>query len=168
MFHRAFAVALLLWVLTGCTQQAATPSIFSDANTNEAQQQTQSFAVPTPASAQVGTVTGQLLLIKDGTNVPFEGIPLYLGSVITSDQGVEGMVKLAKSTAPKVLTDAQGNFAFTDVSPGKYGLMLDTPRGAVLLNQPPAGTNMVVEVQGGDTISLGELPYDIELDVSSQ
>lgn len=121
------------------------------------------LTVPVPSSDQVGVVTGKLLRLEQGSS---EGSPfpadLYLGKVLSSSQGEAGLVELDQSTAPKALIDGQGTFVFNDVPTGNYGLMLNTPRGAVLLNKPSDASAMVVEVKGGQVTDLGELKYDLE------
>jgi hypothetical protein len=121
------------------------------------------LTVPAPASDQVGVVTGKIFRRDTGSteNKPFAA-ELFLGKVLSSTQGEEGLVELDTNTSPKAQLDAQGVFVFTDVPPGKYGLFLNTPQGALLLNQPADGSAMVVEVTGGQTVDMGELSYELE------
>jgi len=153
----SFCLALLL---AGCAGQVAPPNT-SNGTTSSAP----AAGIPSPASDQVGIVTGKLLNKKpQDTLKPLRGAPIYLGKVLKSQQGVEGMVELAKETAPKATVDAQGQFVFTDVPPGHYGLMLDTPLGAILLNKPVTGDSMVADVVGGKTFDFGELHYELDID----
>lgn len=163
--YRILSVCLLLLTLSACTGQEAAPQVASP-STDSVPTPKSAFVVPTPASTDVGTVTGILLKVQqDGGTKPFAGLPVYLGSILKSEQGKEGLVELDKAKAPHATVDAQGNFVFTDVKPGRYGLMIDTPRGAVLLNDPSNGGNFIVQVDGGKVQNLGELKYDIPLDV---
>lgn len=121
------------------------------------------LTVPAPASNQVGVVTGKILRLPPGATqgaAPFLA-DLYLGKVIASTVGEEGMVELDQGSAPRGLIDAQGVFVFKDVPVGRYGLMISTPQGAVLLNKPPEGSAMVIDITGGNTVDLGELQYDL-------
>lgn len=122
------------------------------------------LTVPAPASAQVGVVTGRILRRDIGAaetaNEPFSA-DLYLGKVLSSTQGEAGLVQLDPTIAPRATIDTQGLFAFTDVPPGQYGLFLNTPQGAILLNMPTDGSAMVADVKGGDVIDLGELSYEL-------
>lgn len=83
---------------------------------------------------------------------------IYLAELIKTKEGMQ-LASLSKDTAPTATLDTQGTFAFADVPPGRYGLMLDTPQGVVLLNQPDSGTDLIVEVQGGKVTNLGDLKY---------
>jgi hypothetical protein len=118
------------------------------------------FLVPTPSTGEVGVVTGQLLRLEDGETEGMDDAVLYLGGIIQADEGLE-LVELDKQVAPMAETDALGNFVFTDVPPERYGLMYDTPRGTLLLKNPETSQDMIIEVTGGEVISLGELPYEL-------
>jgi hypothetical protein len=162
---RVLSICLLLLVLSACAGQEATPQV-SSLNTNSVSPQKQAFVVPTPASSEVGTVTGKLLKVqKDGGTRPFTGLPVYLGSIYKTNQGVDGLVGVDKAKAPHATVDDQGNFVFTNVQPGRYGFMADTPRGVILLNDPSSGGDFIIEVDGGKVKDLGELKYDIPLDL---
>jgi hypothetical protein len=121
------------------------------------------LTVPAPTSGQVAVVTGKIFRRdKDSTENKTFPADLYLGKILSSTQGEEGLVELDPTTAPRAQVDAQGTFVFIDVPPGKYGLFLNTPGGALLLNQPTDGSALVVDASGGQTIDLGELSYELE------
>jgi hypothetical protein len=122
------------------------------------------IVVPAPASNEVGVVTGTIFrLTQDGQRVPFAGGVLYLGTILATDTGVEAMVAVNKEVAPQGSTNGLGQFAIADVPPGRYGLMLETVQGTVLLNDPSGANDgdLIIEVTGGDTIDLGELAYPL-------
>lgn len=120
------------------------------------------IVVPQPASAQVGVVTGTLLRLgDDGTRTPLAGTQLYLGAIISSTSGVEGMVQMDRTSSPGAITNGLGQFVFTDVPVGRYGLMYDGVEGTLLLNDPSSGGDFVIDVQGGDVDQLGELAYPL-------
>ena len=172
-FRVLVMIVVLLYTLVSCANtpnastNANTPNASTNANIPTTEQGTtpQAFVVPTPGSDKVGTVTGKLIRVrkKDGEK-PLAKAPLYLGTVLKSNQGAEGLVSLDKGTAPKTTVDAQGNFAFINVPPGRYGLMIETPIAVVLLNQPDSGNNMIVDVKGGKVVDLGELKYAIDVE----
>ncbi|MEM8531897.1 MAG: hypothetical protein AAGF95_13710 [Chloroflexota bacterium] len=149
---------VILLILAGCTGQDAPQGSDTDSdNTTEA------VTVPEPSSDEVGTVSGTILNSPDADTGPrpLNQMALYLGEILESDTGVEALAGLSKSTAPQTMLGEQGNFAFVDVPPGRYTLWLDSPGGAIVLNQP-AGGNMIIEVAGGEMVELGELVYALE------
>lgn len=159
---RRFGLALLcscVLLLPACTNTPATQSSATSAPAT----------VPTPASKEKGVVTGVLLSTSSGEKKPIANAPLYLGNVLKANTGMEAMVSIDRNVSPKADVDSQGNFVFTDVPAGRYGLMLDTPRGTILLNNPDPSAktkNMIIEVKGGDTVNLGNLEYDIDVTFS--
>jgi hypothetical protein len=109
----------------------------------------------------VGVVTGKLFRLPSPDNTstePLSRLHIYLAELIKTKEGMQ-LASLSKDTAPTATVDAKGTFAFADVPPGRYGLMLDTPQGVILLNQPESGGDLIVEVQGGKVVDLGDLKY---------
>ena len=162
-------LAVLLLILTACTNEQPTPAAVtaapvaqtpaSAANTTTLQP----AIVQTPASDTVGTVTGRIIrLPSKAAPEPLAGAPLYLGTILKNPDGKDRLVELSKETAPKTMTDGQGRFVFTNIPAGRYGLMLDTPIGTLLLNHPDNGGDLIVEVTGGKVLDLGELKYQLD------
>src|SRR5512145_3020161 len=99
--HVLLILSILLLLLIGCANESSTPIDSSSAAT----------AVPlavvvTPSSSQFGTVTGKLLQIQTNGDIgPYPvGVAIYLGVILKSDQGVEGLVALDKENAPRATT----------------------------------------------------------------
>ncbi|NJM05094.1 hypothetical protein HC891_00960 [Candidatus Gracilibacteria bacterium] len=120
------------------------------------------LVVPTPG-AETGVVIGKFLNNPpDGTGVvPIAGRILFLGRVISNAAGVEGLVEIDRLTAPNAVINADGEFAFIDITPGSYGVMIDTVQGPQLLNDPETGVSMVVEVVAGQIVDIGEKTFVI-------
>jgi len=117
------------------------------------------IVVPQPASGDVGITTGTLLRIDGDKQLPIAGARLYLGTLLKTADGVDAMVQLDRNTSPATTTNGLGQFLFVDLPPGRYGLMLDAIEGALLLNRPDDGTDLIIEVTGGQVNDLGELAY---------
>lgn len=171
-FVRAWGLlGVLLLMLAACANETPTPGAVtsvpaaqspagSSNTTASAITTLQPAIVQTPASDQVGTVTGRLTRLQSkAPPEPLAGAPLYLGTILKNPDGQDRMVELSRDTAPKTNTDAEGRFVFTDVKPGRYGLMLDAPFGTLLLNHPQNGGDLVLDVAGGKVLDIGDLEY---------
>lgn len=140
----------------------AYPAPETESGTSDAEGAAEPFVVPTPSSDAVGNVTGTLLRItEEGETEPVQQALLYLGPVIATTEGVEGLARLDITTDPQTTLGPQGNFAFTDVEPGRYVLWYVAPAGSPLqLRQPDTGGDLVIDVDGGEIVDLGELRYE--------
>lgn len=115
--------------------------------------------VPAPSSSETATVTGVLLVESEEDALPVPEVILYLGKTITLSDGRPGMSSLNKSTAPSTQTNLVGQFIFEDVAPGQYTLVLDQITSTFLLGSPDGG-DLLIEVNGGEVVDLGELQYN--------
>jgi hypothetical protein len=121
--------------------------------------------VPEPSSADVGVAHGKIIRITDsGAREPLAGYNLYLGNILQNNEGNESLVELDRGTAPRAQLNALGEFVFVDVPAGRYGLMIDLVRGAALLNDPDDGSDLIVEIQGGQIVDLGEMAYPLPVE----
>lgn len=116
--------------------------------------------VPTPDPTQ-GGARGQLLVrVKGGAELPVRGEVLFLAPMLRSVEGIEGFAALDRLSNPRTQTDENGNFWFYNVPPGRYGLVFDQVPQAFLLNRPPKGDSLVIEVTAGKVTDVGRLVYD--------
>lgn len=117
-------------------------------------------ALPTPATSDMGTVGGVVLRQTVEQTSPLNGGTLFLAEVqYYGGKPVMGI--LDENTAPRATIDAQGFFVFTNVSSGNYVLVYATPMGSIVLKDPQTGADMIIEVEGGAVVDLGELKYDM-------
>jgi hypothetical protein len=119
-------------------------------------EQAQVVEVPSP-SPDAGVVTG-ILLRGDPPEPPSVAI-LYLGRILTGDDGTPVMTGVDKQTAPNSGVDAVGRFAFSEVPPGQYALVLDAVSRTLILRNPTDGMDLLIEVTAGEVTDLGELLY---------
>ncbi len=140
----------------------AYPSPETESGTFDAEASAEPFIVPTPSSDEVGNVTGTLLRVtEEGEAEPVREALLYLGPVITTTEGVEGLARLNITADPQTTLGPQGGFAFTDVEPGRYILWYVAPAGSPLqLRQPETGEDLVIDLDGGEIVDLGDLRYE--------
>lgn len=110
---------------------------------------------PTKASA-----FGILMLERDGEAVPVTDSILYLAETLRDDQGADSLAAFDRLRSPRTVTDSQGRFAFVNVNPGKYGLVLDTIINSYLLLWPGEQEAILIELREGETADLGTLNYE--------
>jgi hypothetical protein len=108
--------------------------------------------VPSPAPGQ-STVKGQLLSID---HKPVTGV-LYLARAVQSNQpNYPPLIALSENTDPKAeVNDKTGSFAFSNVAPGSYALMLWGPLGSSILSRADSGDLILVEPKANETVDLG-------------
>lgn len=116
-------------------------------------------ATPTLAPDK-GRVVG-VMQVRTGTGV--QGLyryNLYLGRTIKDNSGKDIFVSLDRINSPRATTDEQGRFAFQNIDPGTYGMLLDTGNNSFQLLQPGKEEMIIVTVGAGTTVDLGTLVYD--------
>ncbi len=124
---------------------------------------TQSESASSPASQPIlaseenlPLVTGKILL----NSKPVAGEIVFLGTVLSDPvSGEELAVSLDKSNAPKSITDDSGNFFFTNVPNGRYGLMLISGVESFLLLHPNTQEAILLKEKKKTTYDLGSLNY---------
>jgi len=158
---------LVIGLIAGCRQRPGpvlNSSLATPVSTTFTSPVVAPRSLPTPAAKDRGTVGGVLIRDVSGQPLqPYAEVTLYLASLIVNSAGTPGLAGLDKATAPKAITDSRGAFAFTDVPPGTYALILDTPLSSFILHQPGTGDAMLIEVKGGEIKDLGELHYDLAI-----
>lgn len=111
--------------------------------------------LPTPSSSQVAVVGG--VLVRNG----YPGdTKLQLARVIRSEDGTPLVASAGDQTSPTAVTDSHGRFAFTDVPPDTYGIVLVTPLGSLLLRDG-TGTDLLFDVEAGEVLDIGEIHTDV-------
>lgn len=113
--------------------------------------------IPSPTSNESGVVTG-FLYIRDEETKPARGAILYLGEVIL-ENGLPTVSSLNKQIAPHTQVSQVGQFIFNNVPPGQYTLIYDIVTASFVLNSP-AGGDLIINVEGGDIVDLGNLQYE--------
>jgi hypothetical protein len=115
----------------------------------------QAPTAPAPTERQ-GVVTGTLTRDIRGTPLqPIAGSTLHLAEILRDTTGkLAGLASLDEETAPTTVTDAEGRFAFTEVEPGLYILIVKTPISLVPVRS--AGEeDVAAEVSAGKVTELG-------------
>lgn len=111
--------------------------------------------IPTAASDS-GVVHGRLK--REVQETPINEMDLYLAEIISGDSNAMRVAGLDTNQAPHAITNANGEFVFTDVEPGEYALALVTPIGSILIPDPNTpGRDILFTIEAGQTIDLGTL-----------
>ena len=104
---------------------------------------------------------GGILLLGDSDNKrPVGGAILYLGETVADTNGQENLVAMDRVSSPRTITNDQGQFVFTDVPAGTYGLILDQINTSYILLQPGSTRAILVDVEGDQPVNMGELLFD--------
>ncbi len=109
--------------------------------------------IPTPATGKA-VVVGILNNTKAGGT--FASVKVFLAKIYYSADGTQAAFGLDIRTSPRAITAADGYFAFVDVEPGDYLLMVGDPTFAGTVKYADsAGNDIVLKLVAGQTRDLG-------------
>ena len=157
-FRVLFALGVGLFLLVGCS--SATPALPTTApypGPGEAS----SGNPPLPTvDSQRGQVKGILRVQKDAGSEPVVNAILYLAPLLKDDKGTETAAAMDRITSPSTVTNAEGVFAFINIAPGGYTLVLDRITNSYALFKPNTQESLIIRVEAGQVVDLGTLTYD--------
>jgi hypothetical protein len=107
------------------------------------------------ASEGTAVVHGELISLS-AENSPYIAPALYLGSLLTSENGAY-LGTISVDEDPEGLQASNGKFVFTDVPPGNYGLFIWTPVNAFIIKDEKTTEPIILEVTAGQTYDLGTI-----------
>ena len=110
---------------TGYPNPSETNSPYPQVNTSPYPGADTDYLVATPCpipspGQETSVVTGRFL----GDSKPVPNAILYLAEVKKGENGQELMAAYSEISSPRAYTDRDGQFVFSNVPPGKYGLVL--------------------------------------------
>lgn len=112
--------------------------------------------IPTPLPEK-GSITGRL--INSSTLEPIGGVIVYLGEI--SPFKIEGteshIITVLPNSSPSTLTDKYGYFAFLNINPGVYAMVIWLPEKSWVVSTPETGKDILLTVEAGKVTTLGEL-----------
>jgi hypothetical protein len=112
--------------------------------------------IPQPA-AGMGVVHGMVYSVTTDQPI-YDGVIVYLSPVINTDNAAMDAVSLDLEGDPKATPDNQGGFAFADVPPGRYGIVVQTPLSQHLAHYADdQSKDVILTVEAGQTLDLGKL-----------
>ena len=167
LFYRVFGLVILGALLSACQLQpvaapgpstpttAPSESNATESNETEASAPAAPLAIPTPAAGRA-VVHG--IFLREVQETPISEANLYLAEIIPSDNADLKVAGLDTTTAPHAITNANGEFIFTDVEPGEYALAFVTPIGSALVPDPNnPGKDVRLKLEAEQVVDLGTL-----------
>ena len=100
-------------------------------------------------------------MLQAGDEVePVSNAILYLARIIIDSSGEERVASFNRLESPRTVSGAEGEFAFLNVEPGRYGLVLDIVVESFLLSNPENGEDLIATVEAGGEFNFGDLVYE--------
>jgi hypothetical protein len=101
-----------------------------------------------------GALSGRILL--NGT--PVSGVSIYLGNVLSDENGNPLATSIDRSMAPLSVTDENGYFQM-NAEAGEYGVMFSNTPEVYLLLFPNEDRAIIIKIVEGEEYYLGVLNY---------
>ncbi|NJP08028.1 MAG: carboxypeptidase-like regulatory domain-containing protein [Chloroflexaceae bacterium] len=150
---------ILMLVLSACgasgTQPAAVPNTSTDAQTSVS---TEAPSIATPENGKT-SIVGQVLSTTNGQ--PLVNTFVWRGEVVRKD---EGAVVVYDETDSVARTNEQGFFAFENIEPGEWTLMVGDPYGkneTIVETDNPEHAR-IWEPASGEILDVGILEVALE------
>lgn len=126
----------------------------------EASSPSEPTSIPTPTSSK-GAITGRFVDYQSGE--PGPEIVLYLGELSPVDLDGEEthIVSMNPDSSPSAATDKGGYFAFQEVEPGTYAIVMWTPGNSWVVSDPDTNLDILVTVEAGEITDLGEIETNL-------
>jgi len=120
--------------------------------------------VPTPIPnppPDKGAITGRFVDYISGE--PAAEMIIYLGelSPLSIGNSESHVITMLPCSSPSTMTDKHGYFAFLDVEPGTYAMVIWTPAKSWVVCNPETKLDILVTVEAGAITELGEVAIDL-------
>ena len=161
-------VVLLAAAISSCRSGAAPSSTVTlqaaIATPSSPASATESVAAPTSIprpSQDEGAITGRL--VDHISGAPAREMVIYLGqlSPVTIGGSDSHLITVLPSSSPRSATDEQGYFAFGDIEPGTYAMIVWSPVNSWVVSDPETGLDILVTVERGAITDLGRVLVDL-------
>ena len=155
---KKYYILLILLVMSACT--SPTPSANLTGSLEEATKNAYPAPVVTVVStptfdSKMGQLRGQMLL----NDKPMTTGILYLAELIKDNNGQEIVASFSRESKIRSDLDQNGNFVFSNVPSGRYGLVYDLVSNAYLLTYPDRDESFIVTIIENEDQDLGILNY---------
>jgi len=166
-FYRLMFCILMLLAITSCN---STPVVINSPVSPPATPTTLATQIPTPtptmtapqAKIGFGAVYGQIIGKK---NQPLKDMRVRLGEILklTGPEGGE-LVTSDRYRSPQAITNENGYFIIENISPNKYGIVVDNPdEDAPFFISELSGKKLkVVEIKAESVLRIGQLQIPID------
>ena len=85
---------------------------------------------------------------------------LFLAKAMPTDNPEVYLLELDEKTAPRAMIDrATGQFLFTNVEPGTYGLIVWEPMSSASVNDPKTGQTLYIQLTSDEVTDVGTLTF---------
>jgi hypothetical protein len=85
---------------------------------------------------------------------------LFLASAMPTSQPGVDVLELDTGTAPRAVIDRDtGRFVFSDVQPGRYGVIAWEPMSSAALVEPSTGETLFLDIVADKIVDVGTLYY---------
>ena len=162
------AIALGVLFLTGCVMVTPQPQT-SPLTTATPEPVAATMSSPEP-TASTPTTQPQVVVdpmnaillgkvfSKDGNDPePLPGTTMWLAKVHWNADRTDGAFLLDGATSPSATIKDDNSFAFTNVPPGDYAIIVGDPMGMNAIVMEPDGKAKVVTLEAGKTMDVGKL-----------
>lgn len=108
--------------------------------------------------------TGNVEVVTYIKGAPVIGANFYLADILKNQAGQEIAVTTDRETAPHAISSKVGQVTFSNVKPGRYGLVLYDGFNIYLLLYPETGLGILIDVEQ-EVVDLGVIDFpDLPLD----
>jgi hypothetical protein len=111
------------------------------------------------STADTGSVSGRILVTRDGVDTPVGNVIVGLADVIRDETGAPKASGYSPDTAVKGVTDDAGGFTIDNVPVGLYSLILDAVITSYQLENPKSGETILIDVKAGENVDIGVQRY---------
>lgn len=125
--------------------------------------------VPTESGSDASDQVGPLLsapaltgrLVSVSTSRPLANVPVHLARVFWNEEGTDGAYILNTAQSPSAATASDGFFAFEDLDPHDYVLVVgEMPTDNVIVSNPD-GSARTFTVERGAVTDIGKIRVDL-------
>jgi len=153
--------------LSGCGTEPTTSEVAFEsplAHTSPLVTPTTNVIVPTPIPSpplDKGAITGRF--VDYISEEPAVEMVIYLGelSPLSTGDSDSHVITMLPSSSPSTTTDKHGYFAFLDVEPGIYAMVMWTPVNSWVITDPETELDILVTVEAGAITELGKIATDL-------